>query len=154
VAELVTIGFTELRKRMADAIDERVKQPKQDKRALMRACGMAYISFAIDRPALFSIMFRPEQYDLSKYPQSIDAGQKAYAELGRMVGLIYQDVSARQQPIHLETLGLTYWAQVHGISCLIVDGPLGMMTSGSTERRALAAQCLEGFVEAMMHSLR
>jgi AcrR family transcriptional regulator len=157
VAELVSMGFADLAQRLAIANNKAADESKPDMHALMRTSGMAYIGFAIDRPALFSIMFRPEQCDLSQYPMSIEAGGKAYAELGRMVSLVYAHSKAHsgklKQQASIDALAITYWAQVHGLSCLIVDGPLGMENKSTKGRREFAAQCLEGFVQAMIKSI-
>ena len=45
--------------------------------------GQAYVGFAIDRPGIFRIMFRPEHCDLSRFPEARAAGE------GHLV-LVYQ----------------------------------------------------------------
>ena len=43
-----------------------------------------------------------------------------------------------------------YWAQVHGLACLVIDGPVGVQLPGATERRAFARSVLEPFARQML----
>jgi AcrR family transcriptional regulator len=149
VAELITIGFDDLAGRLAQANKEALKTGISnlvDKHRLMMASGMAYIGFAIERPNLFGIMFRPEQCDTSQHMQVKISGSNAYAELGTMVKMVYPASFDDKQ---LEGLAITYWSQVHGLSCLIIDGPLGIGLKGIKTRKAMASQSLEVFVDAI-----
>ena len=95
--------------------------------ALQRFTGMglAYVRFAVDNPALFRLLFRPElrgridegpaaaaieQAELGAYQVLLDAAQAAIDE-GSVRGLSAEDVA------------LSAWSMVHGLATLIVDGP-------------------------------
>lgn len=140
IAELVTQGFEDLTRRLAKA-----RQPRDpsDRRATLEASAEAYVGFAIDRPGLFRIMFRPEQCDLSRFPRAIQAGEAAHQELHEMVRMLHGEKNAGN-------LALAYWAQVHGMACLIVDGPLNLQEASARQKRAFARQALEPFGMAML----
>ena len=88
----------------------------------VRAIGRAYVRFAFDDPARFTLMWRPElrtveddspvdEAGLASYQvliDEVDAGQRAGEVVGGDVGL----------------LSLAAWSTVHGLATLMVDGPL------------------------------
>lgn len=123
LAELVAEGFGELARRLAAANDG-----GGSRRATMVAAFEAYVGFAIDHPGVFRIMFRPELCNPQRFAAARDAGERAHAELRRMVGLLHGADGDG-------TLASTYWAQVHGLACLLVDGPLGLALPTAEARR-------------------
>lgn len=88
--------------------------------ARMRAMGVAYIRFAIERPAHFRIMFSHKFSDLDTYPTMRDAG----IETGNMItrqleeGLrdgLYRDIDAQE-------LLAVNWSTIHGLALLTING--------------------------------
>ena len=140
LAELVTQGFDELGRRLGRAND---RAAPDDRERLGNESGQAYVGYSIDHPGVFRIMFRPELCDLSRFPAARESGARARAELDRLVTLLYGAAAAHG-------LALTYWAQVHGLACLLVDGPLGQALPGLRERRACMRETLAHFVRAMV----
>ncbi len=133
LAELVRRGFDELANRLAAATD---RTDPHDARALRIASGEAYVGFAIDRPGVFRIMFRPEVCDPARFPAARAAGERAHGELVRMV----QRLHAADPQAGLLASG--YWAQVHGLATLLIDGPLGQALPDGAARRAHAREVL------------
>ena len=132
LAELVTRGFDELTRRLARAND---RAAQDGRRTLVIESGAAYVGFALDHPGVFRIMFRPDVCDPTRFPEAMAAGDRAHGELGRLVRLMHDDR-------YTEALASGYWAQVHGLACLFVDGPLGQHLPGTRERRAHAREVL------------
>lgn len=143
LAELVTQGFDELAKRLARANDH---GPTGDRAALLAASGQAYVGFAIDHPGVFRIMFRPEICDPARHPGARLAGERAHAELARLVQLLHGGA-------YSASLASMYWAQVHGLACLIVDGPIGQLRPGVRERRAHMRETLGHFTRHIIAAL-
>ncbi len=140
LAELVMRGFAELTNRLAQAND-RIASAGRLEAGI--ASGMAYVGFAIDHPGLFRVMFRPELCDLSRFPGALESGEAAYVQLERLVGEVH-GASA------VASYAMVYWSQVHGLACLIVDGPFGEQLPGPEERRAFARTVLEPFARQML----
>ena len=140
LAELVAQGFDELGRRLARAND---RAAGGDRERLGNESGQAYVSYAIDHPGVFRIMFRPELCDLSRFPAARESGARARAELDRLVVLLHGAEGT-------SSLAHTYWAQTHGLACLLVDGPLGQALPGLRERRACMRETLAHFVRAMV----
>lgn len=139
LAALVTQGFDELTRRLARANQRSAHTEKLD--ALVES-GQAYVGFAIDRPGLFRIMFRPELCDMTRFPAARQAGENAHGELIHMVNLHHGEGADAG-------LSYLYWAQVHGLACLIVDGPLGLQLTALAERRRFMRQSLVEFARRM-----
>lgn len=140
LAELVTRGFAELAVRLKQA-NEQI--PAIGRLEAGVASGLAYVGFAIDHPGLFRVMFRPELCDMSRFPGAQQAGGAAHAQLERLVA----EVHGAQA---VATFATVYWSQVHGLACLIVDGPFGVQLPGAEERRAFARTALEPFARQML----
>lgn len=126
LAELVARGFDELGARLARANDRAARLSPRDLRI---ASAEAYVGFALDRPGVFRIMFRPEVCDPARFPAAREAGRRAHGELQRLVALLHGETAG---PAYASA----YWAQVHGLATLLVDGPLGAALPGARERRA------------------
>lgn len=139
VAALVAEGFDDLAGRLARAADPASASGV----TWLRASGEAYIGFALDRPGLFRLMFRPEQCDLSSFPAARDAGTRAWSELERMVRAIHPGRPS-------EPLASLYWAQVHGLAGLLTDGPMGIRHPDRAARLAHARSVLDLLAAAML----
>lgn len=140
LAELVTQGFDELARRLARANE---LGATGDLEALLTASGHAYVGFAIDHPGIFRIMFRPEICDAARHPAAMEAANRAHNELERMVRVL-------QGGEYTDSLASLYWAQVHGLASLIVDGPLGQQLTGVRQRRAHMRATLAHFTRQML----
>lgn len=140
LAELVMRGFTELTARLAQA-NEQISAVGRLEAGI--ASGLAYVGYAIDHPGVFRVMFRPELCDVSRFPEAQKSGASAYAQLERLVS----EVHGADQ---VASLAMVYWSQVHGLACLVIDGPVGVQLPGPTERRAFARSVLEPFARQML----
>ena len=114
LAELVTAGFDELERRLAKA-----HARSGSAHDTLAASAVAYVSFALDQPGVFRIMFRSDMCDLARFPQASAAGQRAHRELMHLVRL------------------------VHGLAVLLLDGPLGQQLAGRRERMAFLRQAAD-----------
>ena len=140
LAELVTRGFNDLGNRLTLAHDMVVPYGK---RAALLASGKAYIGFALEQPGVFRIMFRPDVCNVDRFPQAAEAGERAHAELVRLVRLMHDgDYS--------DSLASVYWANVHGMACLMLDGPLGKHLPDMPSRMAHVQEQGERFADMML----
>jgi AcrR family transcriptional regulator len=90
-------------------------------RACLEALGIAYVTFAVENPHYFRIMFRRE---------CTAAGGPALAEMaagayGRLVEAVRACLGSRgSDEATVQTWALFAWSSVHGLACLWLDGPL------------------------------
>jgi AcrR family transcriptional regulator len=125
---------------MGTRTDEvRVRQPVKRARAELDAIGRAYIEFAQTEPGWFRTAFAAVKSDqpgdhaqLSAAETPPSAGelnpyQLLSARLDRLVAV--GEVPAERRP------GAEYsaWSVVHGLSCLLVDGPLRYLPRAEIE---------------------
>jgi AcrR family transcriptional regulator len=140
LAELVTQGFDELARRLAAANN---LAPSAGKRAALLASGEAYIGFALSHPGVFRIMFRPDLCDPMRFPDLRQAGARAHAELERLVRIVHGNrLSA--------ALASIYWAYVHGMACLMIDGPLAMQLATDKSRQTHLREVGRKFADLML----
>ena len=126
VAELVTEGFEVLARRMALANDAAAEGGKPE---VLRRAAEAYLGFALEHPAVFRVMFRPELCDAARFPRALAAAEGARAECERLVRIVHDGHFS-------QALASMHWAHVHGLACLVLDGPLGAELPTEETRRA------------------
>lgn len=88
----------------------------------LRAAGKAYVRFATSHPAHFRVMFRPELADPHEFT---DLEQKSHPTFENLVQAVVDCQKAGAIP-EGDTQGyvLLCWSVVHGLSSLVIDGPL------------------------------
>lgn len=94
------------------------------------AVGLAYIQFAIDKPAFFRAMWREEAIYTND-----DDYQAAAAKLSGILKRGFADSLHDDDPTALSPEELLAWSSVHGLANLFVDGPVGR---GKTREQKLA----------------
>jgi AcrR family transcriptional regulator len=140
LASVVAEGFDELAQRLSAAND---LAPRKGARAALLASGSAYVEFALAHPGVFRIMFRADVCDPSRFPEVQQAGTRAHAELERLVRIVHGRAAS-------EALAGLYWAHVHGLACLVLDGPLAMRGSSPGAVRAYLRRVGEKFAEMVI----
>jgi len=115
-----------------DALADRLEAADAgaDGHAAMAAQGAAYVAFAMERPALFRLMFGPRGPGCP--PEFEAASNRAYAALATRAASLAGAMPA-------EDVALACWSLVHGLAGLIIDGrvPLtGEAAQATAERIA------------------
>ena len=120
--ELFAMVRTEAFQRFADAQRDAVAELEDPEDAL-RMLGRAYVSFALDEPDAYHIMFELLQAPAGTYPE-------LEAEQARAFSYLHAAVKASVKAGHLEGESLPrahyLWAQLHGLVSLHLAGKLVM----------------------------
>ncbi len=130
LAAVLAKGFRELAQRTDAA-----RRAAPDAMAALMAVGLAYVSFAGDRPAIYRLMFGPE-CDKAGHPDLMAAGHEALSVLVDAVatckaaGLI-GDADVQQ-------VALLGWSTSHGLASLHADGILAATMPGDLRSTAQA----------------
>lgn len=124
LAALVCEGFDELADRLAVAHDG---LGSADSHAVLVASGNAYVEFALRRPGVFRVMFRPDVCDPERFPEVVQAGQRARRELARLAKAVMGDGAQVEAEVLI-------WSGVHGLASLLLDGPLAGEFSSTEDR--------------------
>lgn len=95
--------------------------PADDAAGRLTATGRAYVRFSHERPALFTLLCRPELWRADA-PELAAAGAASWGVLAGCVEEARAGGWGRGQPA--EALALTCWASVHGVAVLARDGAL------------------------------
>ena len=82
----------------------------------LRAVGLAYVEFALQKRGLFRLMFGPILPQRAKYPELDEA---ARAVFGLLQGTA---ANADEQAREDNSAGMEAWGLVHGLSTLFIDG--------------------------------
>ena len=124
LAALVCEGFDELADRLAVAHDG---LGSADLHAVLVASGNSYVEFALRRPGVFRVMFRPDVCDPERFPEVVQAGQRARRELARLAKAVMGDGAQVEAEVLI-------WSGVHGLASLLLDGPLAGEFSSTEDR--------------------
>jgi AcrR family transcriptional regulator len=124
VSAVAAVGYRELAKRLA-AADPSPSTPKQ-----LASVAIAYVQFALERPALFRIMFGE--------PCDRDNDERVAATAA--VSAYVRSIARRTfQQADAEALTTAIWALVHGLAFLHLDGKLDASTPSVVADRVTAA---------------
>ena len=82
----------------------------------LRAVGLAYVEFALQKRGLFRLMFGPVLVQRAKYPELDEAARAVFGVLQRVA------VTPDHQPREDNSAGMAAWGLVHGLSSLFIDG--------------------------------
>lgn len=128
LAALAEEGFTILSTRL-----ERARDPSEPPAARMASLGRAYVQFACDHPSLFRVMFRPDFVDAERFPSLRACGERAFATLPASL----KECVAAGLPAEpsFDAHVVLAWSLVHGLACLILDGPLALKLPDAAKAR-------------------
>src|ERR1700736_683620 len=128
VSAVAAVGYRELAERLAAA------HPSPSTPDQLASVAVAYVQFALDRPALFRIMFGE--------PCDRDNDERVAATAA--VSLYLRGIVERAFPdADAEAMATAIWAVVHGLAFLHLDGKLAAPTpSAVAERVTTAIQAL------------
>lgn len=137
LAAIAGEGFLHLAEALERALG--TKAPAGER---LRAGGRAYVDFARAHPAHFRVMFRPELVDLEAYPEGKAQADRAYQALEQLVAGVVED--GGWPAAEAQGLVLVAWSFVHGLSSLVLDGPIAK-TLADVELEAAVERAFEGF---------
>jgi AcrR family transcriptional regulator len=120
-----------MRRRMAEVAEP---SPQQRAEAELRAIGRAYLEFALAEPGLFRTAFAVRKSP-SAQPLRGDLGEAEYGPYELLAAQLDRLVSAGVLPAERRP-GAEYaaWSAVHGLSMLLVQGPLRDLPPAERER--------------------
>ena len=116
LAAVRTKGFNQF----AESL-ERARDGATGARAKGAAVGDAYIDFALAHPHTYKLMFDLNQPDESRYPDLVQAGQRARATLTAWVKDLIADKVLAGDP---DQIGTMFWTAAHGAIVLELAGKL------------------------------
>lgn len=121
LAAVASQGFVLMHEAMADA---KAKADQEDSTKCLCVMGEAYATFATKHPGHFRVMFRPELSDRKAFPELDAVARPVFEELANTV--IAAQTDGNIPTGDPRRFILLSWAVAHGISSLMVDGPLGV----------------------------
>ena len=107
---------------LATALEAADAAAGSDRAARIKAQGMAYVAFALDRPARFDLMWRKALLD-NEDPQLSEAGNRAWELLDRAARGPGAPHSGPLDPRLAPSTAA--WSIVHGFARLAIDGAFG-----------------------------
>lgn len=138
LAALVTEGFDDLTARLDRALQA---APADAPAQASLAMGLAYVDFALERPGIFRVMFRPELVDQQRFAEADAAGERSFAVLTRLI----ERLGTAKTAAEAQTQASLHWAVVHGLATLFVDGKLGTDLKTTKAKAAHARNVLTLF---------
>ena len=138
LAAVAAEGFRDLSRSM---LAQMARQ--DDPMARMIACGVGYVVFAADNPALYQLMFSGLGGGFASDPDLLPSSTGAFQVLNEAIIRLHAENA--DHPIDLDLESLTAWSKVHGLADLInkrlIHGPGYLAKDAET----LAFAVLTGF---------
>jgi AcrR family transcriptional regulator len=135
LAALAEEGFGAL----ADAMDEAGRDRTDPRDRLTTAC-VAYVRWALEHPAHYAVMFRPELVDLDRFATLQAQGARVWDCLvDRIIGGVQAGWVGMGEA---EVITMWVWSSLHGAVQLVIDGPLPPAGSRLDATSALEAIAL------------
>ncbi|HEY2356093.1 MAG TPA: TetR/AcrR family transcriptional regulator [Phenylobacterium sp.] len=116
LAAVRTNGFN----RFAEAL-ETARESAAGARAIGTAVGEAYITFALEHPHSYKLMFDFNQPHVEQYPDLVAAGQRAQKTMTGYIEDAFAEGLMSGDPMQI---GLMNWAAIHGAVILELSGML------------------------------
>ena len=143
---LLTAFATRALHQLSDAMTAAENRAQRDGSNAFYAVGLAYIEFALEKPAFFRAMWREETI----YPN--DKKYIAAAnELSAHLKGGFRETIEDEDPSSFSAEELLAWSSVHGLANLFVDGPVAKDKSNS-EKLKKAADMIRTLAPAFEHS--
>lgn len=106
--------------RFAEAL-EKARETPGSARAKSAAVGEAYVSFALEHPQTYKLMFDLNQPHEGRYPELSAAVDRAQATMSGYIRDLVAEGSLAGDP---EEIGTMFWAAAHGAVVLELSGKL------------------------------
>jgi AcrR family transcriptional regulator len=110
------------------------------------AVGLAYIEFALDKPAFFRAMWR-EETTYTNDEAYIMATKRLSSHLQRG----FAETIVDDDPLNFSPQELLAWSSVHGLAHLFVDGPVDKGES-KKQKLATAQAMIQALAPAFVHT--
>ena len=127
---LLTAFATKAIHQLSELMESTQKQAVKDGSNAFTAVGLAYIEFALDKPAFFRAMWREE----TTYTND-EAYIRATKRLSSHLQGGFAETIADDDPLNFSPQELLAWSSVHGLAHLFVDGPV---EKGESKKQKLA----------------
>ena len=139
---LMTVFASRALYQLSDAMDAAKMRAQIDGTNEFRAVGLAYIEFALDKPAFFRAMWREEAI-YSNDKEYVAATNTLSTHLkGGFLDTIRDDAPKSFSP--QEQLA---WSAVHGLASLLIDGPVAKGKS-KAHKMTVAADMIKAMAPA------
>lgn len=101
----------------------------------LRAGGVAYVTFALENPALYKLMFGGRLASPARFPSLAAAGAEAFERCVAAAGEKKSRASGEEQRL----AAIALWAAVHGLASLAIDGVVTLGPAGPARDAQIAA---------------
>ena len=141
---LLTAFATKALLQLSDAMQEAKESAVLDGKNPFLAVGLAYIEFALDKPAFFRAMWREETI-YSSDQNYLTATQQLSMHLQGGFANTIED----KDPDSFSPQELLAWSSVHGLASLFVDGPVGKCET-KQKKLIMANEMIQAIAPALL----
>ena len=145
LAAIAEEGFIVLGARLEAAADPDLAPAERFARL-----GRAYVDFALDNPALFRVMFRPDFVDADRFPRVRSCGAQAFEILPATVQACIAAGLAPEPSV--EAIIVLGWSMAHGLACLLLDGPLALKLPELVKDRDVLVRDVMSAMQSMIEA--
>jgi AcrR family transcriptional regulator len=116
------------------ALETAFHNTQGDRRAKSKAMGQAYVSFALENPDAYRLMFDIDQPTATQYPELVKAAARSHSTMTLHLREMMAAGEFKGDP---DVVGHMYWASLHGPIMLHLSGMLAPNVPLATLTRSL-----------------
>lgn len=136
LVQIAIIGFNRLGTAIMDSQSSEASQT-QNIKAIMRS----YVKFALDNTAVYHLMFGQEIQGKQLIPEFKEASRKNFY---LMANSLKKHLEADGRVVDVDNVGISFWATLHGLVCLISDGTLFYSSRSDSKLELLIDRAAKG----------
>lgn len=115
VAAISTRGMQLIQERLQAALEQNAADPA----ALLQATAWAYVSFALDEPAYFNVIFSGVLEYEKQYPDFVEISHRNFQQVVALVE--HCQAAGLLRPGPADVLAVSIWSLVHGFTALLLE---------------------------------
>jgi AcrR family transcriptional regulator len=128
MAAVAEQGFRRLAEHMTSATLAAADAPSR-----FEAMAIAYVEFAVEKPAHFRLMFGRDIPDIDRHPDLRSAHDEAIDLFRAEVAEVLDAVGGPALGLDPDQFALMAWSLVHGLASLVIDGRVGDVADASAD---------------------
>lgn len=136
LVQIAVRGFGELSTAMQSASDS-AESPQQAVRGIMRE----YFHFALQNPEIYHLMFGREIQGKPTIPDFKSAANHSFYI---MADAVKSHLDASGHVVDVDAVGMSFWATLHGLVCLVTDGTILYSSRSEEKLEALIDRAVKG----------
>jgi len=141
IAAISASGFNRLYEQVTSAVERH----KGDLHTMLLEVADTYVSFALENPACFKVMFSGVLEKEKEYPEFVEASQRNFYQLEELVRQWQEGGLLKAGDVQLQATAL--WSLVHGFIALLLENQISSRILNRYSTREILTRLIDQIIE-------